>query len=257
MVSRGIMRAIISQLHQKARPFVTAGLNICFPPRCSACETITDAAHGLCLACFSGVEWISAPQCACCGTPFAMPMGEGTLCGYCVAQRPAYASARSAMSYDEVARALVAGFKYRDRTQHAPMLARWMQRSAFDTLSQCDLIVPVPLHWRRLFQRRYNQSWLLAQQLGNLTAKPVLADGLLRVRHTPPQASLGRTERLQNVKGAFRANHRHALALRGKVVALIDDVMTTGATIDACTHALMQAQVRAVHVITLARTLRE
>lgn len=179
------------------------------------------------------------------------------LCGYCMADRPVYASARAAMEYGEVAQGLVAAFKYRDRTQHAPMMAQWMHRAGYDVLMACEVLIPVPLHWRRLLQRRYNQSLLLAQQLSVLTATPVLADGLLRVRHTPPQASLGRAQRLENVKGAFRVNHRHAHAIRGKTIALIDDVMTTGATIDACTRVLLQAQAKAVHVVTLARTIRE
>lgn len=251
------MRAILSQFTEKSRPFVTWGLNLLLPPRCSACERITEAAHGVCVECFSGVEWIAPPHCDCCGLPLMMAVGDGALCGHCIQQKPAYATARAAITYEGPARELVASFKYRDRTQHAPMLAAWMQRAAADTLAACDLLIPVPLHWRRLVQRRYNQSFLLSGELAALSVKPVLADGLLRVRHTPPQASLGRKERLENVRGAFRVNHAHAALLRGKQIALIDDVMTTGATIEACTRALMQAQAKAVHVITLARTVRE
>lgn len=251
------MLATLSHLKEKARPFVTVGLNLCFPPRCSACQCITDSAHGLCLECFAAVPWITVPHCQTCGMPFASSLGAEALCGACLADAPLYALARSAMAYGDVTRPLIARFKYHDHTQHAAHYARWMMRAAADALEGCDLLVPVPLHWRRLFQRRFNQSALLAQQMSEIADIPMLAEGLLRIRHTPPQANLPRSERLENVKDAFRVNHRHAEAIRGKVIALVDDVMTTGATIHACTRALMLAQAKAVHVITLARTTRE
>ena len=251
------MSPTLSHLKEKARPFVTVALNLCFPPRCSACEAITESPHGLCLSCFAAVEWIADPQCACCGMPFAAQLGADALCGACLASQPIYASARAAMAYGDVVRPMVARFKYQDQTHHAAHYAGWMARAGAELLRQSDLLVPVPLHPRRLWQRRFNQSALLAQHLAARLDKLVLPEGLLRIRNTPPQANLPRAERLENVKGAFRVNHRYAEQLRGKTVELIDDVMTTGATIDACAKALLGGSARAVHVMTLARTIRE
>lgn len=175
------------------------------------------------------------------------------LCGSCLVTKPHYKSARAAMLYDEASRKLVLGFKHGDRTHAAKALAIWMHRAAGDFIGQADALVPVPLHRRRLFKRRYNQSSLLAQQVGILAGKPVLADTLRRIRATPIQGRLKRKERQENVRGAFAVGPRQVAAIAGKTLILVDDVLTTGATVEECARVLLAAGALDVHVLTLSR----
>ena len=180
-------------------------------------------------------------------------MGEGTLCGGCIAEPPEFKAARAPMLYDDASRRIVLGFKHADRTHPAPALAAWMQRAGAEFWTEADIIAPVPLHRWRLFKRRYNQAALLALQLGRLTQKQVLVDLLERKRATPIQGHLSRKERQANVKGAFRLNARCRGQIEDKIVVLIDDVLTTGATVNECSKVLLKAGAKAVNVVVLAR----
>ncbi len=251
------MRDVYRILRENAMPLLHVGLNLCLPPRCSACGCITESAHGLCTDCFRAIAFIDAPYCRLCGFPFGFALGEEALCGHCLHDAPRYHAARAVWHYDATTRELITRFKYHDRTDRAPFYGRLLARAAHDILPGSAVIVPVPLHPRRLLQRKYNQSALLAFALADQCHLPVLPDGLLRVRHTTPQAGLTRAQRLHNVNGAFQVNHRRAQALRGKGVLLIDDVMTTGATIEACVDVLHGGGAARVNVLTLARTVRE
>lgn len=178
-------------------------------------------------------------------------MEDELICGACMKDRPAFNRARAVFTYRDSGRTLVLKLKHADRTDAAAHLAGWMQRAGAELLRDIDCIVPVPLHWRRLWMRTYNQSALLANVLGRVAQKPVIADGLVRTRATPSQGGLDRAQRRRNVVGAFKA-HR-ADEVRGKSVLLIDDVMTTAATADACSRALLRAGARQVEVLLLAR----
>ena len=160
------------------------------------------------------------------------------------------------MRYDDGARALLLGFKHSDRTDRAPALARWMARAGAELLEQADVIVPVPLHRWRLLQRRFNQSALLAHELGRLAGKPVAAHLLRRKRNTPSQGALTRAQREDNVTGAFRLRTGQAARVAGRRVLLIDDVLTTGATVTACARVLLRAGAAAVDVLTVAHVIR-
>jgi ComF family protein len=168
-------------------------------------------------------------------------------------QAPVFQSARAAVLYDDASRKLVLGFKHGDRTHAAKALAVWMRRAGGEILEQADALVPVPLHRWRLFQRRYNQSALLAQQIGLLAGKPVLYDALRRIRPTPSQGHFTRKERRENVKGAFAVSSEDKAAAEGKTLLLIDDVLTTGATVDECARVLLVAGAKQVLVLTLSR----
>ncbi len=207
----------------------------------------------LCPDCWKQIQFIAPPFCACCGAAFDIPVSEGTLCGACLNEAPHFKSARAAMLYDDGSRKLILGFKHNDRTYAAKALAVWMHRAGGEFLESIDALVPVPLHRWRLFHRRYNQSAMLAQQIGLLAQKPVLFDALVRTRATPPQGHLKRKERQENVKGAFAVEARHKNDVEGKTLALIDDVMTTGATVNECSHVLLKAGAKQVHVLTLSR----
>lgn len=234
-----------------------ATLDTLFPPRCHCCGVLVEAQGNLCGTCWAGVEFISAPLCHRCGMPFEIDPGEQGECMPCLQTPPPYASARAVFRYEGESRRLVTGYKYHDHTHATPMFARWLARAGAQMVAECEVVVPVPLHPWRLLWRRYNQSALLAQGLGRLAGKPVLPDGLRRTRHTTPQAGLTREERLRNVQGAFTVNPKRAARLAGKRVLLVDDVLTTGATLNACAEALLSAGAQEVHVLVLARTVLE
>ncbi len=228
-------------------------LNRLFPPLCLVCDEPSGGAASLCVTCWEKIRFIAPPLCAGCGAPFDLPVGDGLLCGVCVLQKPLYDSARAALLYDENSRKIVLGFKHGDQTHAAASLAAWMHRAAADLLADIDYLVPVPLHRARLFQRRYNQSALLAQHLGALAGKPVLFETLRRARATPSQGHRKRAERQENMRGAFTVPPRAAGRIVGQRLALIDDVMTTGATVEECAKTLRAAGAREIHVVTLAR----
>ncbi len=166
---------------------------------------------------------------------------------------PEYAAARAAMLYDDASKPIVLGFKH-DRTHPAPALAAWMQRAGAAFWTEADFIVPVPLHRWRLFRRRYNQAALLAWEIGQLTGKIVAIDMLDRRRATPIQGHMSKKQQHENVAGAFMLNPRWRARLSGKTVILIDDVLTTGATVNECSKVLLKAGAAKVNVLTLART---
>lgn len=226
-----------------------------FPPRCYACDGMTGGQHGLCADCWEGVNFISAPFCARCGMPFPHGMGSDVAeCMPCLTLSPPFAKARAVFAYDDGSRRLVTRYKYNDRTHATPMYATWLARAGAELLVDAEYLIPVPLHRWRLVTRRYNQSALLVQGLAKLSDKPALLDGLLRTRHTQKQVGLTREQRKVNVADAFAVHPRHRATLQGKTVLLVDDVLTTGATIESCTRALLDAGVANVLVLTLGRT---
>ena len=226
-------------------------LNALLPPQCLACNAVVDSAGALCADCFSRVTFVTAPQCEVCGLPFETPVIGEAVCGACIKDPPAYGRARAVFVYDGESRGLVLKLKHGDRTDAAAHLARWMQRTGAALLAECDVIVPVPLHRWRLLMRTYNQAALLANNLGRLTGKHVAVDALVRVKATPSQGGLSATARRRNVGGAFSI--RRPAQIAGKRVLLIDDVLTTGATADACTRVLRDSGARSIDVLVLAR----
>lgn len=231
-------------------------LDLVLPPHCLNCGVIVEDPGSLCLDCWNAVTFITRPHCEQCGLPFEFEVEPGAVCGACIRRPPLYGRARAVFAYDEHSRDLVLGFKHADRTEAAPAFGRWMARAGADVLGAAELIVPVPLHWTRLWRRRFNQSALLARALGREAGAAVVPDLLVRRRRTPSQAGLGPAGRARNVAGAFRVNPRHRARLAGKQVVLVDDVHTTGATVDACTRVLLRAGAGGVDVLTLARVVR-
>ena len=224
------------------------------PPRCLACGETVGEPDALCGRCWASITFFAPPWCAACGAPFAYPVGEDALCGVCASQRRSWDLARSVLRYDKHSRRLVLGLKHGDRTHMARAFGGWMHRTGTEVLAGADLLVPVPLHWTRLFQRRYNQSALLAQAIRSAGGPEIAVDWLVRRRRTPMQGRLGPGARERNVRGAFAIRRGRSFA--GKRVVIIDDVLTTGATVEECARVLKRAGAVSVGVLTLARALR-
>ena len=231
-------------------------LDLALPPRCIGCGTRTDAAGLACAACWSKLTFIAPPFCVSCGAPFEFAIEGEHRCASCHAAPPPYNRARAALIYDEGSRGLIIGFKHGDRLHATPALGAWTARAGAELVREADIVVPVPLHRWRLLKRRYNQAALIAAHVAKAGGIPHIPDLIERHRATPSQGELGPTQRLRNVAGAFRLNPRHADRVKGARIVLVDDVLTTGATVGACVRVLRQGGAAGIDVLTLARVVR-
>lgn len=234
-----------------------AALDLVLPPLCLNCKAPVADPQGLCGTCWGALRLLGPPHCAQCGLPFPHDLGEGMKCAACLSRPPPFAAARAALAYDDASRDLILGFKHADRLEAVPLFARWMSAAGRDALDGADMLIPVPLHWRRLFARRYNQAAELARALAASTGIPVEATLLRRRKRTRSQGEMASArERLRNVAAAFEVAAPDKLKLKGRKVVLVDDVLTTGATATACTKTLLRAGAAAVSIVTLARVVR-
>lgn len=199
------------------------------------------------------LQFLSDPVCARCGLPFEIAVDPGQVCAACRARPPHYDRARAALVYGEVSRDLVLGLKYQGRRDGLATLASWMAAAGKPLLDEAQLIVPAPLHYFRLVRRGFNQSVWLAAALARSSGVRLSVDALVRTRATPIQGGLSADGRRRNVQGAFRVRGSRMGLVRESRVLLVDDVLTTGATADACALALKRAGAICVDVVTLAR----
>jgi ComF family protein len=235
-----------------ARAALRATLDLALPPLCPACREPVEG-RGLCPACWSKLSFITRPYCERLGVPFVYDPGQGILSMEAIADPPAYNRARAAVRFDEISRALVHALKYGDRLDLAPMMGRWIGHAGRELLAGADALVPVPLHWRRLWARRFNQSAMLASAVSAASGVPVAAAALKRVKATVQQVGLSRPERAANVQGAFRVPEEGKAVIVGRRLVLIDDVLTFGATVEGCARALLRAGAANVDVLIFAR----
>ncbi len=226
-------------------------LDFLFPPTCLLCNTGVSRPHDLCAACFARLPELTANYCMCCGGDSAV---KELGCGRCIGDKSAANRAYFPFPYQgEIARLLL-GFKFYDRTEWRTLLARlcWERLQEELRWEEPDIIMPIPLHYRRLLSRRYNQSALLARELAKKLHRPLVTNGLKRIKMTQPQTRLSPKVRLENVKGAFQADRD---LVRGKTVLLVDDVYTTGATMASAVRELHKAGARRVALLCVARTV--
>ncbi len=228
------------------------------PPRCVVTGDIVDAQGMISGQAWSRLDFIARPFCGRCGFPFDFVVEDDgqAECPSCLVFPPSYRSARAALKYNEHSRDMILGFKHADKTYAAKAFRPWLLRAGKEILEQADMLVPVPLHRWRLVRRRYNQAALLAREIGRATSLPVLVEGLERIRATPSQGHLKAKERYKNVRKAFVVPQRYKTRIQGMSIVLVDDVLTTGATVQECTKALLQAGAAHVDVLTLARVVR-
>ncbi len=227
-------------------------VDIVLPPQ----ELLSLAGDPLSKRLWENVTFLDAPWCEACGFPFEYQIADGGLCGRCSVRKPAYDHARAAMAYDDGSRALVLSFKHGGRTEGLAGFAAQMRRAGRDILDGADYLIPVPLHPSRLIRRKYNQAALLARALGKITSAKFDPDSLMRTKRTESQGQFNLRQRADNVRGAFDIRPGAMDRLQGAHVILIDDVLTTGATLEACARTLKKAGARQVDGLCLARVAK-
>jgi len=235
------------------RAGLAGAADLLMPPLCPACRRAVGSHDRLCPQCWASLRFIERPFCPVLGVPFSADLGEEIVSAEALADPPPFARARSAVLFDETARRLVHQLKYRDQPGAAGIVAALTLRAARELAGEADLVVPVPLHRFRLWQRRFNQSAEISSRIAaelGLAHEPAL---LRRTRRTRQQVGLNARERAANMRGAFTVRQRLRPAVAGRRVLLVDDVYTSGATIRAATKALLKAKAEAVDVVTFAR----
>jgi ComF family protein len=244
----------LARVASSLRGYLRRSLDVALPPLCPVCrDLVTD--NGVCSSCWSKLSFIAPPYCPRLGIPFVYDPGPGILSMQAIADPPAFQRARAAVRFDEVARSLVHAFKYSDRLDLAPMLGRWMTRAGHEILDGADALVPVPLHWRRLWTRRFNQSAALTEAIARESGVAVAHHALRRVKATAQQIGLSRRDRASNVSGAFQVDPGARTQVAGRRLVLVDDVLTSGATVDACARALLRGGAAQVDVLVFARVV--
>jgi len=232
-------------------------LDLVYPPLCIVCREPVLDPDSLCPECWKALHFLDGPVCSVCGLPFDFDPIEETACAACIAHPPAFDRARAILQYDDASRKPVLAIKHADRLDLVPAFGRWLERMGKELLAGSDAMMPVPLHRFRLWKRRYNQAAELARTVSRISGVPLDALSLQRTRRTPSQGEMPSAgARRRNVRGAFAVPAERKPAVAGKRVLLVDDVLTTGATVNACAKALKRAGAAEVYVLALARVVR-
>lgn len=235
-------------------------ISLLYPAQCPGCGAAVGRLGSLCPTCWAEAEFITGPACAGCGAPVpggAEEDGAGDCCDACAAMPRVWRGARAALVYGGTGRRLALALKHGDRADLGPVLGRWLADAAAPLVVPGMVVVPVPLHPRRLLRRRYNQAGLLAAVVARRHRLALLAGGLARRRHTPMQGHGSLAERFDNMRDALAVAPRQAARLRGRPVLLVDDVMASGATLTAAAEVVLDAGAASVSVAVLARAVRE
>lgn len=243
------------QFRARGRRFWRGLIDFVAPPKCLVCRDGVLEPASLCLACWANLKHIDAPCCNVLGTPFAYDQGESAVSPAALAEPPNWDRARAAVAYDEASRRIVHGLKYRDMMEAGLLMARLMARAGQPLIEEADVIIPVPLHRFRLWNRRFNQAAFLSQQISRQFGKAYRSDVLLRTKASRSQVGLSFDERRKNVAKVFHVAPEGFGHLAGRRVLLVDDVLTTGATAGSCAAVLKKAGAAHVDVLTFALVL--
>jgi len=229
-------------------------INLIFPARCIACESYNTQAD-LCSPCWSQLTFITRPYCNLCSLPFAYEDEADSICGHCIKQKPQYDQAISILKYDDDSQKLIHKFKYRDQLHILNYLVNLMSNIGKDIIQEADIIIPVAMYKYKLLKRGYNQAALLAMKIASKNKILYLPQVLIKKKNSPAQAGLKKEERIKNIKNTFELNAKFIKRIQGKKILLIDDVITTGSTIDECCKILSKANPSKILVLTLAKRM--
>jgi ComF family protein len=243
-----ITKKIISAANSVAR-FI-------MPSTCLICNKIIGGGH-FCATHFNELTFVSKPNCRICSWPFEYEVEEGCVCGSCLSNKPRYDKALYVLNYDEFSKKIIFSFKYLDKGYLSNFFAQLIKNAADEVMDDIDILTPVCLHKSRIRKRKYNHSALLAKDLAKKVDKDLIYDLLIRTRKTKPQSSLTKAARKKNIVGAFKFNEKYISQVKGKNVAIIDDVITTGVTIDEYCKILRRNGVNRIYVLTLAKAILE
>lgn len=238
---------------------VQSFLNWLLPPRCPITGALVGESGTLSGQYWSKLSFIQKPFCSCCGTPFTVETEEieTIRCGTCLREPPDYTSARAVLKYDDASSEMILRFKHGDATHLSTLFAQWLDQLAqIPSTSHEMIVMPVPLHRWRLIKRRYNQASLIAKQFAKRRNLPFYAHSLKRTKSTESQGKKTKAARHENVQSAFFIPKKYYPLLADKHVVLIDDVLTSGATVNACARTLYKAGVKEVHVLTICRVVQ-
>jgi len=238
-----------------ARAALRPVLDFALPPRCPGCGAITAEPHRFCLDCWSDLEFLGDPCCFRCGLPFGFGPGGEEQCGACLADPPAFDRMRAAVAYGDIPRKVALKLKYGGRPGVAETIARFVERHMPPAPEA--ILAPVPLHRWRIWKRGYNQAALIASALARRSGIEARLDLVDRIKATPPLRGKNPAQRRDTVRGAFRIAPKHADAVRGRTIILVDDVYTSGATVGACARVLKRAGAARIEVLCWARVLKE
>ena len=248
----GLFRRAWRRAASNLRQLASDATGVILPPVCLACRTPLGSYESLCASCWMQITFIQAPVCDVLGLPLPYAGPGRNVSAAALSEPPSFDRARAAAVFDGVMRELIHDFKFHDRQEVRGLFSRWLSGAGSELLPGAEVIVPIPLTRSRLLWRRFNQAAVLAQDLARTGGKSYLPFGLERVRRTKSQVGLSRAERRLNVKGAFRCPPEARDAIAGRHVILVDDIITTGATVDAAADALKRAGARRVDVLALA-----
>lgn len=222
------------------------------PPRCLNCRTLTLNDDGFCPSCFKQINFISEPLCRKCGSSFTLDISKGTICARCYKTMPFYDKARALLKFDQYSKKAIHDFKYNDKSALAKVYARLIHNNYKDEIKEVDCILPVPMHKLKRMMRMYNQAYVLAKEIALIANKPLYHDVLIKSKWSKPQASLRAKDRLKNLNDSFYIKNDDLIF--NKKVLLVDDVITTGTTINECSKLLKKAKCQTVIVVAIAKT---
>ncbi|MGL9717292.1 MAG: ComF family protein [Wolbachia sp.] len=224
--------------------------NLLFPNVCVSCECIIDKNYDLCNECNKKINFLTKHYCNVCGVVIPDNI---YMCGKCISNPPPFKELRSVFAYDQHSKNMIINFKFFDNLSYVKTYAKWMYQTNQDIFQNAEALIPIPLHKMRLFKRKYNQAALLAKELSKLSNSFYTPFAIRRLRHTTPQAGLSLKQREKNLKKAFKISDKEII--KNKIVILVDDVVTTGATVRSCSQEILNSGAREVRVLSLARTV--